>query len=290
MTERPRLDHIALDAPERSRLHLHYADLNDPTTLRRVVKGARPDELYHLAGQSHVGASFDIPESTAELTAMGTLRLMEIVRDCEHPIRMLNVGSSEIFGRPEQAPQTLTTPMVPVYPYGASKAFSVNAVRIWREAFGVFAVNVICYNHESPRRGLSFVTRKITRGVARIAAGDTAPIALGNLDVARDWGYAPEYVEAMWRMLQADTPTDLILATGQATTLQEFLARAFETVGLDWQEHVVSDPRFVRPTEPMQLFGDTSEATSHIDWRAKVIGADVAELMVRAELSQIQGA
>lgn len=286
MTERPRLDHIALDAPERSRLHLHYTDLNDPTTLRRIVSKTRPDELYHLAGQSHVGASFEIPESTAELTAMGTLRLLEIVRDCGHPIRMLNIGSSEIFGRPDHAPQTLTTPMVPVSPYGASKAFAVNAVRIWREAFGIFAVNAICYNHESPRRGLSFVTRKIARGVARIAAGDTRPIALGSLDVARDWGWAPEYVEAMWRMLQADTPTDLILATGQATTLQAFLVRAFESVGLDWQDHVISDPRFVRPAEPVQLFGDASEAASQIDWRAKVAGTDVAELMVRAEITQ----
>jgi GDPmannose 4,6-dehydratase len=177
--------------------------------------------------------------------------------------------------------------MVPTSPYGAAKAFSINAVRIWREAFDLFAVNAICYNHESPRRGLSFVTRKIAYGVAQIAAGHQKTLALGNLDTERDWGYAPEYVEAMWRMLQAEQPSDLILATGNLTSLETFLEHAFSAVGLDWRNHVHVDPRFVRPTEPIKLVGDPSGARAHINWQAKVTGPELAELMVRAEMSAL---
>lgn len=289
ITERPRLDLISHNAPERKRFHLHYADISDPTTLRRVLMSVRPDEVYHLAGQSHVGLSFEIPESTVDLTAMGTLRLLEMIRDCNHSVRFLNVGSSEIFGRPSESPQSPATAMVPVSPYGAAKAFSVNAVRIWREAFDLFAVNAICYNHESPRRGLSFVTRKIARGVAEIAAGRQETLVLGNLDTQRDWGYAPEYVEAMWRMLQADEPRDLVLATGRLTSLDTFLKHAFAEANLDWRKHVRVDPRFVRPTEPAKLFGDPSEAKSLIDWQAKITGPELAELMVRTEMKALDG-
>lgn len=289
LTERPRLDHIPQNAPERDRLHLHYADLADSTTLRRVIAKVRPDEVYHLAGQSHVGLSFEIPESSVELTAMGTLRLLEIIRDCDHQVKFLNVGSSEIFGRPTEAPQSVETAMVPTSPYGAAKAFSVNAVRIWREAFGLFAVNAICYNHESPRRGLSFVTRKIARGVAEIARGQRDTIFLGNLDTQRDWGYAPEYVEAMWRMLQMSDSKDLVLATGRLTSLAEFLQSAFSVTGLNWRDHVRIDPRFVRPTDPTSLLGDPSAARESIGWQAKVVGPDLAKIMVQAEMLALNG-
>lgn len=289
LTERPRLDHIQADRRSLQRLHLHYADLADPTTLRRVLVRAKPDEIYHLAGQSHVGLSFDIPESTVELTAMGTLRILEMVRDLEHPVRLLNIGSSEIFGRPSEVPQRTTCPMAPISPYGAAKAFSVNAVRIWRDAFGMFAVNAICYNHESPRRGLSFVTRKIARGVAEIAAGRRDTLLLGNLEVNRDWGYAPEYVEAMWMMLQTEEPRDLILATGTTTPLVVFLARAFETANLNWKDYVETDPRLVRPSDPIELVGDPSEAELSIGWRAATTGPDIAEIMVEAEMKALAG-
>lgn len=289
LTERPRLDHIPLNAPERDRLHLHYADLADPTTLRRVVAKVRPNEVYHLAGQSHVGLSFEIPESSVELTAMGTLRLLEIIRDCDHQVKFLNVGSSEIFGRPTEMPQSVETAMIPTSPYGAAKAFSVNAVRIWREAFGLFAVNAICYNHESPRRGLSFVTRKISRAVAEIAHGQRETVSLGNLDTQRDWGYAPEYVEAMWRMLQVRDPKDLVLSTGRLTSLSEFLESAFSVAGLDWHDHVRIDPRFVRPADPTTLLGDPSVANKTIGWQAKVSGPELAKIMVQAEMLALNG-
>lgn len=289
LTERPRLDLIQRNLSGPKRFHLHYADISDPTTLRRVLTKVRPDEVYHLAGQSHVGLSFEIPESTVELTAMGTLRFLEMLRDCDHSVRFLNVGSSEIFGRPSEVPQCADTAMVPTSPYGAAKAFSVNAVRIWREAFGLFAVNAICYNHESPRRGLSFVTRKIARGVAEIATGQRGTLALGNLDTQRDWGYAPEYVEAMWRMLQVGEPRDLVLATGRLISLETFLEHAFAAANLDWREHVCVDPRFVRPTEPTKLVGDPSGAKDLIGWQAKVTGPELADLMVRAELKALKG-
>ncbi len=202
-TERPRIDHLTLDADlYGSRLFLHYADMQDSTTLRRILLKVRPDELYHLAGQTHVGVSFEIPESTCEFTAMGTLRLLEIVRDLPSPPKVLHVGSSEVFGVPAESPQNEQTPFRPATPYGVAKAFAVDMVRVYRNAFGLFACNALCYNHESPRRGESFVTRKITRAVARIKLGSKETLKLGNIDSARDWGFAGDYVEAMWRMLQ----------------------------------------------------------------------------------------
>ena len=282
---RQRLDHLTSD-PEiyGKSLFLHYADLSDVTTLRRVVKKVQPDEFYHLAGQSHVGLSFDIPESTSDFTAMGTLRILEILRDQDRPVRFLNIGSSEVFGRPDHAPQTEETAMKPVSPYGVAKTFAVNMTRVYRDSFGMFCCNAICYNHESPRRGSAFVTRKIAKGAARIKRDGGGTLALGNLDAERDWGYAPEYVKAMWLMLQQETPDDFIVATGRASSLKTFLDNAFSTVGLNWQDCVTIDPRFVRPTEPGVLVGDASKAKRLLNWTADTPLPELAKIMVEAEL------
>ncbi|MEL6686856.1 MAG: GDP-mannose 4,6-dehydratase [Pseudomonadota bacterium] len=285
---RQRIDHLTSD-PEiyGQSLFLHYADLSDITTLRRIIGKVQPDEFYHLAGQSHVGLSFDIPESTSDFTAMGTLRILEILRDQDHPIRFLNVGSSEIFGRPAEAPQTENTAMRPVSPYGVAKAFAVNMTRVYRDSFNMFCCNAICYNHESPRRGSSFVTRKIARGVARILKAGGGELALGNLDAERDWGYAPEYVHAMWLTLQNETAEDFILATGQSSSLKTFLSKAFNVAGLNWEDHVVIDPRFVRPTEPTSLIGNPTKASQLLSWRAETDVSKLAEIMVKAEIKNL---
>lgn len=282
--DRPRLDHITRD-PEiyDKRLFLHYCDLDDITTLRRILRKVEPDEFYHLAGQSHVGVSFENPESTCDFTAMATLRILEVLRDLDKKPRFLTTGSSEIFGSPTENPQSLQTPMLPQSPYGVAKSFVVNITRVYREAFGMFACTAICYNHESDRRSPSFVTRKISRGVAAIAAGKQKTLILGNIDVWRDWGYAPEFVDAMWLMLQAETAQDLIICTGEATSLKQFLNVAFSHAGLDWRDHVETDPRFVRPSEPKRLVGDPSYAEVAIGWRAKTMASDVARLLVDAD-------
>ncbi|GMN02434.1 GDP-mannose 4,6-dehydratase [Erythrobacter sp. MTPC3] len=284
MIDRPRLDHLTRD-PEiyGKRLFLHYCDLDDTTTLRRLLRDIEPDEFYHLAGQSHVGVSFEIPESTCEFTAMATLRILEVLRDLEKVPRFLTTGSSEIFGAPDIAPQTIDTPMRPVSPYGVAKSFAVNITRVYRDSFGMFACTAICYNHESERRSPSFVTRKISRAVAEFEAGRTEKLALGNLDVWRDWGYAPEYVEAMWLMLQTESAEDFIICTGQAMSLQEFLSAAFEHAGLNWRDHVEIDPRFIRPNEPVSLVGDPERATQSLGWTAKIKGAAVARMLVDAD-------
>lgn len=287
-TKRRRLDHLYTDHAIYDRqLFLHYADLHDATTIRRILAKIQPDELYHLAGQSHVGASFDIPESTCETTAMGTLRLLEMIRDLTDPPRVLHISSSEIFGRPDQAPQNESTPKRPVTPYGVAKAFATDMVRLYRESFDFFACNAICYNHESPRRGESFVTRKISRAVAAIEHGQTDHLSLGSLETARDWGYAPEYVEAMWRMLQHPQPDDYVLATGQLHQLRDFLEYAFQVVGRDFRDYVRKDPRFMRPAEVHQLVGDPSKAERVLGWRANTKLAELAEIMVRHDLQQV---
>lgn len=289
MIDRPRIDYLTRD-PEvyKKSLFLHYCDLNDVTTLRRLLREVKPDEFYHLAGQSHVGLSFEIPESTCDFTAMATLRILEILRDLDKVPRFVTTGSSEIFGAPEDVPQTIETPMKPISPYGVAKAFAVNITRVYRESFGLFACSAVCYNHESERRSPSFVTRKISRAVAEIAAGSTEMLKLGNLDVWRDWGYAPEYVEAMWMMMQAEEPRDYLICTGKAISLEQFLCAAFSHAGLDWKNHVEIDRRFVRPNEPKQLIGDPSRAEELLGWRASLHGEDVARCLVdadRAELS-----
>lgn len=286
-TVRRRLEHLYADPSiYGQRLHLHYADLDDATTIRRILTRLEPDEVYHLAGQSHVGTSFDIPESTCESTAMGTLRLLEILRDLRHRPRLLQASSSEIFGRPVESPQNEQTPQRPVTPYGVAKAFATNMVGVYRDSFGFFACNAICYNHESPRRGESFVTRKISRGVAAIYRGEIDHIKLGNLDIERDWGYAPEYVEGMWRMLQHDTPGDYVLATGRSHRLKSFLEAAFAVIDRDYRDYVRIDPRFVRPAEVVRLVGDPSKAARELEWHAETGLPELARIMVEHDLKQ----
>ena len=289
LIQRPRLDHLTGDvAVYNQRLFLHYCDLDDVTTLRRLLLSIQPTELYHLAGQSHVGLSFEIPESTCQFTAMGTLQILEIVRDLPTPPRFLNVGSSELFGNAAHSPQDEDTPFRPITPYGVAKAFAVDMVRVYRQAFGLFCVNAICYNHESPRRGESFVTRKITKAAARIASQGGPKLQLGAISATRDWGYAPEYVEAMWRMMNAETPQDLVLATGVSTSVGDFLAHAFAHVGLDWQDHVEVDERFLRPADAAALVGNASRAAVAIGWRAQTDVGALARLMVDADLAALR--
>ncbi len=272
------------------RLFLHYADLDDTTTIRRILLKTEPDELYHLAGQSHVGASFEIPETTCQFTGMGTLKLLEIVRDLAKKPRFLHISSSEIFGRPDDVPQNEETAMRPVTPYGVAKSFATNMVRLYRDSFGLFACNAICYNHESERRGESFVTRKITKAVASISLGLQDKLKLGSLDGLRDWGYAPEYTEAMWRMLQQPEPDDYVLATGVANSIRDFLAAAFGAVDLDWQNYVEQDPRYMRPSEVTQLVGDAAKAKAKLGWTATTTLQELARRMVQSDREQLSQA
>lgn len=287
-TIRLRIDHLTSD-PQiyNQRLFLHYADLDDITTMRRLLAKIMPGEVYHLAGQSHVGASFEIPESTCDFTAMGTLRLLEILRDLDPKPKFLHASSSEIFGRPADWPQSEQTPVAPVTPYGVAKAFATQMVKVYREAFGVFACNAILYNHESPRRGESFVTRKITQSVARIHHGLQDRLMLGNLKARRDWGFAGDYVDAMWRMLQQDQPDDFVLATGKDHTVEQFLQIAFGEVGLDYRDYVGVDPKFFRPTDVERLVGDPSRARQLLDWSPSVDFAGLVRMMVHSDLAAL---
>lgn len=289
ITARGRLDQLFhREDVYNKQLFLHYADLADTTTIRRIMLKCVPDEVYHLAGQSHVGASFEIPETTCEFTAMGTLRLLEIVRDLDRKPKFLHISSSEIFGRPEAAPQNELTAMRPVTPYGIAKAFATQMVTLYRESFGLFACNAICYNHESPRRGESFVTRKITRAAAAISMGLEKSVTLGSLDGRRDWGYAPEYVDAMWRMLQQPVADDFVIATGTAHSVEEFLDASFQTVGLAWQDYVKQDPRYMRPSEGTRLVGDARKASEKLHWVAETKLPRLAEIMVQSDLAQLE--
>lgn len=285
ITARDRLDQLfAQQNVHGTRLFLHYADLDDTTTIRRILIKCQPDELYHLAGQSHVGASFEIPETTCQFTAMGTLKILEIIRDLQKQPRLLHISSSEIFGRPEQSPQNEMTPIRPVTPYGIAKAFATQMVTLYREAFGLFACNAICYNHESPLRGESFVTRKITRGAAAISLGKQDSLALGSLDGRRDWGYAPDYVDAFWRMLQQPEADDFVIATGTDFSVRDFLSASFDAVGLDWQKYVTQDPRFIRPSEGTRLVGDASKAKEKLGWNATTTLPELAKIMVQTDV------
>ncbi len=287
-TSRARLDTLFYDRDVyNQKLFLHYADLEDVTTMRRVLVKTQPDELYHLAGQSHVGVSFEIPESTCQFTAMGTLRLLEIVRDLEKQPRFLHISSSEIFGRAASESQNEETPLRPVTPYGVAKAFGTQMVRVYRESFGLFACNAICYNHESPRRGESFVTRKITRAAAAIARGKETTLKLGSLDGTRDWGFAPEYVHAMWEMMQQPASDDYVLATGTSHSVRDFLDAAFQAAGLDYRQHVCHDPKMQRPADVARLVGDATKAFETFGWRANVKVPELASKMVEADLALI---
>ncbi|AZG48087.1 GDP-mannose 4,6-dehydratase [Gordonia insulae] len=283
-----RIDHLYVDPHEPgARLFLHYGDLSDGARLVTLVSSIDPDEVYNLAAQSHVRVSFDEPEHTGDTTGIGSIRLLEAVRLAGVKCRFYQASSSEMFGA-SPPPQDEDTLFYPRSPYGAAKVYSYWVTRNYREAYGMFAVNGILFNHESPRRGETFVTRKITRAAARIKAGIEQFVYMGNLDAIRDWGYAPEYVEGMWRMLQVDEPGDYVLATGGSFTVRDFLVTAFEHAGLDWQDHVRFDPRYLRPTEVDALIGDPGKAERQLGWRPSVMADDLARIMVDADIAALE--
>ena len=283
-----RIDHLYTDPHESGAdLTLHYGDLTDGSRLTTLVGSIAPDEVYHLGAQSHVRVSFDEPEFTGGTTGLGTARLLEAIRVLGLDCRFYQASSSEMFGA-TPPPQDEETPFYPRSPYGAAKVYAYWMTRNYREAYGMFAVNGILFNHESPRRGETFVTRKITRAVAAIKAGQQEHLYMGNLDAVRDWGYAPEYVEAMWRMLQHDEPTDYVVATGTSYTVRDFLEHAFEHAGLDWEKYVRFDERYLRPTEVDALIGDPTKAASLLGWKAQVHAPELARLMVDADLAELQ--
>src|SRR5947207_554761 len=256
-----RIDHLYQDPHEKgTRLRLVYGDLNDSSSLNTILRQVQPDEIYNLGAQSHVRVSFDIPEYTAEVTGLGTVRFLEAIREAGIRPKFYQASSSELYGKVVETPQTEKTPFHPRSPYGCAKAYAYYTTVNYREAYGLFAANGILFNHESPRRGETFVTRKVTRAVARIRAGLQKILYLGNLDARRDWGYAPEYVEAMWRMLQQTTPDDLVIATGESHSVRELCEVAFGRVGLDWEQYVRLDARYERPSEVDNLVGDASKA------------------------------
>jgi GDPmannose 4,6-dehydratase len=279
-----RIDHLYLDPHDpQSRLKLHYGDLSDGTGLRRILETVRPQEVYNLGAQSHVKVSFEAPEYTADIVASGTLRLLEAVRDYVQnsgtPTRVYQAGSSEMFGA-APPPQSEQTPFYPRSPYAASKLAGYWYAVNYREAYQLFVANGILFNHESPRRGETFVTRKITRAVGRIKHGLQNKLYLGNLDSKRDWGFAGDYVEAMWMMLQHDTPGDFVVATGEAYSVREFLVEAFGLAGLDWQDHVEIDPRYFRPTEVDFLQGDSSKMRAALGWEPRTSFKQLVRMMV----------
>lgn len=282
-----RIDHLYTDIHEpETRLFLHYGDLSDGSRLVTLLSKIKPDEVYNLAAQSHVRVSFDEPEHTADTTGTGTVRLLEAIRLAGIETRYYQASSSELYGA-TPPPQDEETPFYPRSPYAAAKLYSFWITKNYREAYGLFAVNGILFNHESPRRGETFVTRKITRAVARIAAGTQDALYMGNIDSIRDWGYAPEYVEGMWRMLQADEPDDFVLATGVGITVKEFLDISFSRVGLDWEKYVRFDERYLRPTEVDALIGDASKAKEKLGWVPTVDGRKLAEIMVDADVEAL---
>ncbi|MFJ7178083.1 GDP-mannose 4,6-dehydratase [Streptomyces massasporeus] len=282
-----RIDHLYQDPHEPdARLRLHYGDLADGSRIAAVLEAIQPDEVYHLAAQSHVRVSFDEPEFTGTTTGLGTTRLLEAIRMTGVPCRFYQASSSEMFGT-TAPPQSEMSPLHPCSPYAAAKVYAYWITRNYREAYGVHAVNGILFNHESPRRGETFVTRKIARAAARIARGEQDVLHLGNLEARRDWGYAPEYVDAMWRMLQQDEPADYVVATGTSFSVRDFLCFCFEHVGLDWERHIRFDERYLRPSEVPDLVGDASKAERDLGWRATVHTPELARIMVDAEMAAV---
>lgn len=274
-----RIDHIF------DRLHIHYGDLSDGSALARLMSKIGPSEVYNLGAQSHVRVSFDCPEYTADVDALGTIRLLEAIRESGVRPRYYQASSSEMFGKVQAVPQSETTPFYPRSPYGCAKVFSYWATINYRESYGLHASNGILFNHESPRRGETFVTRKITRAVARIVKKKQDKVVLGNLEAKRDWGFAGEFVEAMWRMLQQETPDDYVIATGETHSVAEFLQEAFSYVGLNWRDYVGFDSRLFRPTEVDLLIGDASKALRQLDWEPKTKFVDLVHMMVDADLA-----
>lgn len=296
-----RIDHLLSDVQYDGRLFLHYGDLTDSSNAHTLIREIRPDEVYNLAAQSHVAVSFEVPEYTAEATGVGTLRLLEALRQSGLPIRFYQASTSELFGGlPDTAPQSEATPFYPKSPYGAAKLYSFWITKNYRESYDMFAVNGILFNHESPRRGETFVTRKITLAVARILAGKQEKLSLGNLDAKRDWGFAGDYVEGMWRMLQQDTPDDYVLATNETHTVREFAESSFREAGIEiaWRGNGVHekgydaktgrllvevDPRFFRPAEVELLWGNPSKAERELGWQRKVSFSELVRMMVQAD-------
>ena len=284
-----RIDHLYQD-PHISgvRLFLHYGDIADSTNLIKLLYRIQPDEIYHLAAQSHVRVSFDIPEYTGDVTGLGTVRILEAIREIGLKARFYQASSSEMYGQAKEIPQRETTPFYPRSPYGAAKVYAYWVTVNYRESYGLFACNGILFNHESPRRGETFVTRKVSRAVARIQAGMDNELYLGNLEAKRDWGYAKEYVEAIWLMLQQDRPDDYIIATGEAHSVREFVEEAFSYVGLDWRKYVKKDPKYYRPSEVDLLIGDPSKAKRVLEWEAKTRFRDLIRLMVDADIATVK--
>jgi len=282
-----RILHLFKDVHETDvRLVLHYGELTDGTRLEKLIEKIAPNEVYNLAAQSHVRVSFDEPVYTADVVGIGTLRMLEAIRNAagDHAVRFYQASSSEMYGDVRETPQRESTPFYPRSPYACAKVYAFWQTLNYREAYGMYACNGILFNHESPRRGETFVTRKITRGLARILSGKDRKLYLGNLDAKRDWGYAGDYVEAMWLMLQQDTPDDYVIATGETRSVREFLAEAFGRVGLDWQDYVEFDERYLRPSEVQLLVGDASHARSKLGWTPRTSFTELVRLMVDSDL------
>ena len=300
-----RIDHIIGNPEHKDRFFFHHGDLTDPSNLNRLLEKIQPDEIYNLAAQSHVKVSFDLPDYTAQVDALGTLRFLDAIRETRIDTRFYQASTSELFGKVREVPQSETTPFYPRSPYGVAKLYGYWIIVNYREAYDLFACNGILFNHESPRRGETFVTRKITRAAARIRAGLQESLSLGNLDARRDWGYAPEFVEGMWRMLQQDEPDDFVLATGETHTVREFTSLAFRELGMELEWHgsgadekgvdpvsgktlVTVDPEYYRPTEVDLLIGDPSKARQQLGWEAQTRFEDLVRLMARTDWEKVQ--
>ncbi len=284
-----RIDHLYRDPHINSvRLFLHFGDIADSTNLIKVLYRVQPEEIYHLAAQSHVRVSFDIPEYTGDVTGLGTIRILEAIRETGLKAKFYQASSSEMFGKVQDVPQRETTPFYPRSPYGAAKVYAYWVTVNYRESYGLFACNGILFNHESPRRGETFVTRKITRAVAHIKAGLQDKLYLGNLDAKRDWGYAKDYIEAMWLMVQQDQSDDYVIATGETHSVREFLEEAFSYVDLDWRNYVEIDPWYYRPAEVDLLVGDASKAKRQLNWEPKVKFKELVRLMVEADMAALR--
>jgi GDPmannose 4,6-dehydratase len=280
-----RIDHLYKDPHYKdARLFLHYGDMSDASNINRLLRTIKPDEIYHLAAQSHVRVSFDIPEYTADVTGLGTIRILDAILDTGISTKFYQASSSEMFGKVLEVPQKETTPFYPRSPYGAAKVYAYWVTVNYREAYGLHASNGILFNHESPRRGETFVTRKITRALAKIVAGKEKELYLGNLDAKRDWGYAKDFVEAMWLMLQTPKADDYVIATGETHSVKDFLNIAFGLVGRDWKEFVKIDPKYYRPTEVELLIGDYSKAKQNLGWKPKTSFNELVRLMVHDDL------
>jgi GDPmannose 4,6-dehydratase len=284
-----RIDHLHINHQNsKGRLFLHYGDLTDGSRLATLLAEIKPDEIYNLAAQSHVRVSFDEPEYTADTTGLGTIRLLEAMRQAVPEAKFYQASSSEMFGA-ATPPQNEGTEFYPRSPYGVAKVYSYWTTKNYREAYGLFATNGILFNHESPRRGETFVTRKITRAVARISQGTQSELFLGNLDARRDWGYAPEYVVAMWKILQTEKAEDFVIATGTDVSVREFAQMCFSHVGLDWEKYVRFDEKYLRPTEVDSLVGDATKAEKTLGWKARVKPEELAALMVDHDIATIDG-